>query len=121
MVKEDGTLWTTSVSATSRGYSGSSTSNYYPTVTPIAANATWSQMTGISNVESVKVISVYPVFEVSNTSSGTTVLIQLFAVKKDGKFINLISGVELSAKDEYSCVNQATLKVSFMPKGQFFL
>ena len=45
----------------------------------------------------------------------------IFAVKKDGKFINLISGVELSAKDEYSHVNQATLTVSFLHKGHFLL
>ena len=82
-VKNDGTVWTTSVSAKSYGYSGSSSYNYYPTITPIAANATWSQMTGISNVENLQVVKADPVFQI-NSIHGTTVLIQLFAVKKDG-------------------------------------
>ena len=43
------------------------------------------------------------------------------AVKKDGKFINLISGLELLDLEEYSYEDNATLEVRFIASNRFDL
>ena len=45
----------------------------------------------------------------------------IFAVKENGKFINLISGLELDNSEEFDCKNQATMVVRFIADKAFDL